>query len=229
MATTKEEDSPMAQQRISYVDPASITDPAMLAELDRCAREGTPRPESSAIRAHVPAVFWSFANSWRDTFRNGVMDHSLKELCRVYVSQSVKCEYCGNQRSEKSKNLGLIEEDYRDLLMFEKSTRYDDRQKAALAFAECITWDLPADDDLWERLHTHFSEPEIVELGFFVGLTMGQQRFLRTLNIEHHKVLAGTAASMAPGFETAEQLAESKARSDYWAKKEAGAGRSAAE
>jgi hypothetical protein len=53
----------MAEPRISYVDPAGINDAAMLAEFDRCAREGTPRPESQAIRAHVPAVFWSFANS----------------------------------------------------------------------------------------------------------------------------------------------------------------------
>ena len=70
----------MKAPRISYRDPASITDPAMLAELDRCRREGTPRPESQAVRAHVPAVFWSFANSWRDTFKNGVADHAIKEL-----------------------------------------------------------------------------------------------------------------------------------------------------
>jgi len=54
---------PTSKQRISYVDPADIKDPAMLAELDRCRREGTPRPESQAVRAHVPATFWSFANS----------------------------------------------------------------------------------------------------------------------------------------------------------------------
>ena len=35
----------MAKQRISYFDPAMMTDPAMLEELDRCRREGTPRPE----------------------------------------------------------------------------------------------------------------------------------------------------------------------------------------
>ena len=58
----------------------------------------------------------------------------------------MKCEYCGNQRSIKSAKQGLIEEDYKDLLNFEKSTRYDDRQKAALAYAEAITWDLQADD-----------------------------------------------------------------------------------
>jgi alkylhydroperoxidase family enzyme len=205
--------------RISYVDPAGVTDPAMLAELDRCRREGTPRPESQAIRAHVPAVFWSFANSWRDVFKHGVADHGIKELCRVYVSRSVRCEYCGNQRSMKAAKQGLIEDDYLDLINFEKSNRYDDRQKAALAYAEAITWDLPTDDALWSRLHRYFSEPELVEIGYFVALTMGQQRWLRTLDIEHHQILAGTSASMAPGFETDDALKRSKEDPNYWASK----------
>jgi alkylhydroperoxidase family enzyme len=215
----------MTKQRISYVDPGTIKDERMLAELDRCRREGTPRPESSSIRAHVPAAFWAFANAWDGVFRNGVADHAIKELCGVYVSHSVKCEYCGNQRSVKSQKQGLVEDDYRDLLNFEKSARYDDRQKAALAYAEMITWDLPSDDAVWERLHRHFTEPQLVELGFFIALTMGQQRWLRTLNIEHHQVLAGTSASMAPGFESEAALKESKARADYWAKQQATPGK----
>jgi alkylhydroperoxidase family enzyme len=214
------EEATMTGPRISYVDPATIADEAMLAELDRCRREGTPRPESQAVRAHVPAVFWAFANAWRDTFRNGVADHAIKELCRLYVSRSVKCEYCGNQRSMKAAKLGAVEADYLDLLNFEKSTRYSDRQKAALAWAEAITWDLPTDDALWARLHRHFTEPELVEIGFFIALTMGQQRWLRTLDIEHHQILPGTDASMAPGFETEEALRRAKADPAYWAKSE---------
>jgi hypothetical protein len=97
----------------------------------------------------------------------------------------------------------------------------NDRQKAALAWAEAITWDLPADDKLWARLRTHFTEPELVEIGYFIALTMGQQRWLRTLDIEHHQVLAGTDASMAPGFETEEALQRSKADPGYWARDEA--------
>ncbi len=50
---------------------------------------------------------------------------------------------------------------------------------------------------------------------------MGQQRWLRTLNIEHHQILAGTDASMAPGFETEEALKRSKAAADYWTKSSA--------
>jgi alkylhydroperoxidase family enzyme len=204
--------------RISYVQPSTVTDEAMLAEFDRCAREGTPRPESQAVRAHVPAVFWSFANSWRDVFRNGVADHAIKELCRVYVSRSVLCEFCGNQRSIKAAKAGTVEDDYSDLINFESSTRYSDKQKAALAYAEMITWDLPPTDEVWARLHKHFSEPELVELGCMIGLTLGQQSWLRLLNIEHHEVMAGNSASMAPGYEDAKQLAETKAAQDYWAK-----------
>ena len=68
----------MAKQRISYVGLADM-DADMRKEMERCQREGTPRPESSAVRAHVKACFWFFANSWRDLFRNGVLDHPIDE------------------------------------------------------------------------------------------------------------------------------------------------------
>ncbi len=208
----------MAGPRISYVDPATITDSAMLADFDRCRREGTPRPESQAIRAHVPATFWSFANTWRDVFHHGVADHAIKELCRIYVSRSVLCEFCGNQRSIKAAKAGVVEDDYRDLINFESSPRYNDKQKAALAYAEAITWHLQTDDAFWDRLHKHFSEPELVEIGCMVGLTLGQQSWLRLLNIEHHEVMPGTDASMAPGYEDAKKLKQTKSAEDYWAK-----------
>jgi alkylhydroperoxidase family enzyme len=203
-------------QRISYV-PLEAMAPDMQSEMERCAREGTPRPESSAVRAHVPAAFWAFANAWDELFRNGVLDHPVKELCRVYVSHSVKCEYCGNQRSERGREAGLEEGKYDELLNFESSETYDEREKAALAYTEAIVWTGRADDELWERLYAHFGEAELVELGCFVALTLGQQSWLRLLNIDHHQVMPGTSASMAPGFETAEALAQSKSSERYWA------------
>ncbi len=208
----------MNKQRIGYVAVDKM-DAEMRKEMERCQREGTPRPESSAIRAHVPACFWFFANAWNDIFRNGVCDHAIKELCRLFVSRSVQCEYCGNQRSVKATSSGaLVEAHVKDLLDFEHSTLYNERQKAALAYAKAITWQLETDDDFWARMYRHFSESELVELGCMIGLTFGQQSWLRLLNIEHHQVLGGTAASMAPGFEDAQALADTKASADYWAK-----------
>jgi alkylhydroperoxidase family enzyme len=185
-------------QRLPYIDFAAITDPAMMAEFERAAREGAPRPESHAIRANVPAVFWAFTNAWNTTFVNGVCDHAIKELCRLYVSQAVNCNYCGNQRSVKAQEQGLLEADVKDLLDFDKSTRFTSQQKAALRLAEAITWGLDSTDELWRGLYDNFETGPIVELGFFIGLTMGQQRWNRLINMQHSQFMAGTSGGLAP-------------------------------
>ena len=56
-------------------------------------RIGTPRPETQSIRSHVPAVAKAFMRAWERIFRAGQVEHSLKELCRVYVSKTIECEY----------------------------------------------------------------------------------------------------------------------------------------
>ena len=202
---------------ISYY-PFDDMEARMQEEMARCAREGTPRPESQAVRAHVPAAFWAFADSWKALFHSGICDHSIKELCRVYISRTVKCEFCGNQRSIKASTAGLEEGKYDQLLNFESSTAYDERQKAALSYAEAIAWGKPADEEaFWGRLTAHFTEPELVELGNFIALTFGQQSWLRLLDIDHHQYMAGTDAALAPGFRTPEELAASQADPDYWA------------
>jgi alkylhydroperoxidase family enzyme len=85
------------------------------------------------------------------------------------------------------------------LLDFERSDRYTDREKAALRYAQAIVWDSSiADDELWSELHQHFTEPELVELGFFIALTLGQQRWIKTLGIGHRQYMATSEAGLAP-------------------------------
>ena len=60
-------------------------------------------------------------------------------------------------------------------------------------------WDSElADDSLWVKLRELFSEPELVELGYFVAITLGQQRWIKTLGIGHGQVLGDTSAGLAP-------------------------------
>jgi hypothetical protein len=79
--------------RISYVAPQSLTDPELVRYLEDARRFGTPRPETQAIRSHVPAVAKAFSRPWESIFRRGLVEHSLKELCRVYVSKTIACDY----------------------------------------------------------------------------------------------------------------------------------------
>ncbi|MBB5162342.1 carboxymuconolactone decarboxylase family protein [Mycobacterium sp. AZCC_0083] len=194
--------------RISYVDPDSITDPELAGYIADSRKYGTPRVESQAIRAHVPAVLRSFNQSWQAVFREGVLDHTIKELARVFVAKSLDCGYCAGQRSHLATAAGLTEREFDDVIEFRRSDVFSPREKAALLFAEAIAWDPTlADDDVWTALHAEFTEPEIVELGYFIGLTMGQQKFLKTLGIQHGDLGTASTAGLAPAV--AESLATS--------------------
>ena len=79
--------------RLPYVDPASLTDSELVQYLENARRFGTPRPETQAIRSNVPAVAKAFSRPWETIFRGGRVEHPLKELCRVYVSKTIDCDY----------------------------------------------------------------------------------------------------------------------------------------
>ena len=78
---------------IPYFPVETLEDPVLKGYLQHAAQHGTPRPESQAIRAHVPTVLHAFSNSWDKIFRKGVLEHAVKELCRVYVSKTIECHY----------------------------------------------------------------------------------------------------------------------------------------
>ena len=78
---------------IGYVDMETVSDPELVGYMEHSRRYGTPRPETQAIRFHVPAVAKGFMRGWEAIFRNGLVEHPLKELCRVYVSKTIECHY----------------------------------------------------------------------------------------------------------------------------------------
>ncbi|MCW2976637.1 MAG: Carboxymuconolactone decarboxylase [Actinomycetia bacterium] len=184
--------------RISYVEPSSLDDPDARELLEQARLHGTPRPESQAVRAHVPDVLRTFSAYWNATFADGLVDNRLKELCRLYVSKTVECSYCGGQRSEAARAQGLSEDLVDEILVFESSDSFDEREKTALAYTRAIAWnpDL-ADDALWAKLRQHFTEGQLVELGSFVSLTAGAQRWVKTLDLGHRELLGDTVAGLA--------------------------------
>ena len=212
----------MAKQRISYV-PLEKMDAKMRAEMERCQREGTPRPESSADPrpcAGGVLVLRQFLEQPLPQRRARSRHQGAVPALRLAL---------GAVRVLRQPALGEVDDqrraDRRACAWTFSTSRnppsYNERQKAALAYAEAITWHLNTDDAFWDRMHKNFSEPELVELGCMIGLTLGQQSWLRLLNIEHHQVMAGTDASMAPGYESMDKLKMTKAQADYWAKQKA--------
>jgi alkylhydroperoxidase family enzyme len=78
------------------------------------------------------------------------------------------------QRSVQAGRKGLTEEKYGELLNFGDSDKLSEREKVALTYTSAIIWNSEiADDALWAKLHRLFTVPELVELGFFIALTLG--------------------------------------------------------
>jgi hypothetical protein len=119
------------------------------------------------IRARVPGVAETYAYVRDNVLLSGIVDQSLKELCFRFLAE---------------------DPDVMDLAEF------GGRERAALEWALAIAWDSDkADDELWERLHAHFTEPELVELGCAIGFELGQQHFVRTLALKPELPHAATS------------------------------------
>lgn len=109
------------------------------------------------VRARVPAVLRAYTRTRDTVLRSGVADQRLKERCFAYLATGV---------------------DVLDL------AGLDDRERASLEWAAAITWDSArADDALWSRLHSVFSEPELVDLGCAIGFELGYQHWRRSVGL----------------------------------------------
>jgi alkylhydroperoxidase family enzyme len=81
-----------------------------------------------------------------------------------------------------------------EIMQYEKSDKFTRREKIALRYADAIMYNPDqADDALWADLTAEFTEPELVELGYWIGFTFGGQRWLKTLSAKHGELAAAMA------------------------------------
>jgi hypothetical protein len=120
--------------------------------------EDEPKSAADAIRARAPRVLEVYRETRETVLESGIVDRKLKELCARYLAEDEEVvAHAGDP------------------------ARYDEPERAALAWAEAIAWESErADDALWLRLHSAFTEPELVELGYSIAITLGQQHWLAT-------------------------------------------------
>jgi alkylhydroperoxidase family enzyme len=80
--------------------------------------------------------------------------------------------------------LGLSTEKILALGDYAKSSQYDERERAALAYADAMsTTGGEVDDDLFRRLKRHFSDDALVELTTLIAWENASSRFNRALRI----------------------------------------------
>lgn len=100
------------------------------------------------------------------------LDPKLRALVETRVSQINGCVYCTDLHLREARALKEDQQRLDSLAVWKESPFFDAREKAALAWAESLTWiaETHADDPSYQALHEYFSDVEIVELSLSISL-----------------------------------------------------------
>lgn len=105
-------------------------------------------------------------------------DAGLTHLVRLRVSQINGCAYCVDMHTSDARKAGVGERAIATVGVWRETPFFDDRQRAALAWAEAVTL-VAVDhvpDAIWDEVKPHFSDVEIVDLTLLVIAINGWNR-----------------------------------------------------
>ncbi len=103
---------------------------------------------------------------------NSSLGNTLVDLVNIRASQLNGCAFCLDMHCKEAKIHGEQELRIYHIPIWRESTLFSDREKAALEWTEAVT-KLSEDgisDDVYERVRAQFSESEISDLTYAIGV-----------------------------------------------------------
>lgn len=176
--------------RVQPVDPTTATGEladAFAAQMKQFGRVSN----FYQVMGNVPAAI----KAWTEANR-GVRLRYLKEdrdflvveqMVIIRTSSLNGSAYCLGHNVDLASEIGVSEEVIQAVQSsdFEQSELLDDRQKAAIAWAQAVTEFTARDDDqLFQRMRDHFTDRQIVELTVLIGMWNYSNRFTEALHID---------------------------------------------
>jgi AhpD family alkylhydroperoxidase len=107
-----------------------------------------------------------------------------REVARMRIAQLNACGACATFRAPSVVEAGVTEDLYAHLDEWRHWSGYSDRQRLAIEYAERFAADHQGiDDELFDRLRTHFADDEILDLTLCLAVYLGLGRTLEVLQI----------------------------------------------
>lgn len=169
--------------RITVLDKADLP-PALGPLWDRMTTYGD-FADQAGVMAHRPPIFehtWRLLTSLAD---EAVLPKRYLELCIVTVSLINKCHYCVAHHAPKLAVAGISEAGAQTLLDYATHPELDDVDKLVVEYAIAVTndWNRTR-DEIFTRLHAHFTQAQIVEMTWRTALCGAFNRFNDILQLD---------------------------------------------
>ena len=128
------------------------------------------RAKPSAIKALVAVEEYIAKSS---------LEKSLAELVRLRASQINGCAFCVDMHTTDARKGGETDRRLAAVVVWRETPFFTDRERAALEWTEALTLvshdHVP--DAVWEAVHPHFTQEEIVDLTLLVSSINSWNRF----------------------------------------------------
>lgn len=170
--------------RVPLIDPGERPGLAAFAERVRGRRRGRFL-NLYRVLLHSPPLaesWFEHANRVRWETR---LDGRLRELVIVRLAHAAGAAYALRQHvPELAAAEGVTEEECAALADWRSSGLFDDRERAALAYADAMDREVAVPDEVFAALRAFFDDRRIVELTVLVGAYASQVRVLRALEVD---------------------------------------------
>jgi 4-carboxymuconolactone decarboxylase len=146
------------------------------------------------VFGHQPEYGTAFTNLIMAVLKDGVIDWKTKELLILKATQRNDCQYCVVQHERVSDMLGIPSEKVADIDgdKYKTSPHFTEGEKALLDYTVQIGEDANrVPKELWDRLHAHWNESQIVDATFVITIYIAVSKFGDALGVELEPMFDG--------------------------------------
>ena len=133
-----------------------------------------PRIEYDKVAPEGVKAMWGLESY----VRHCGLEPALLELVKLRASQINGCAYCIDMHTKDARARGETEQRLYALNAWRETPFFNDRERAALAWAEAVTEvaQTHVPDEVYESVRRHFSDKELVDLTLAVVAINGWNR-----------------------------------------------------
>ena len=178
---------------VSYVEKEQAT-PETVAFYDKSEERFQALLNIFKVFGHQPEYGTVFTEMVLAILKDGVIDWLTKELLILKATQRNACQYCVVQHERVSDMLGMSAEKIADIEgdKYKTSPHFTDGERALLDLTVQIGEDANrVPKELWDRLHEHWSEAEIVDATFVICMYIAISKFGDALGVQLEEMFDG--------------------------------------
>jgi alkylhydroperoxidase family enzyme len=176
------------------IDPPTVTanfaklkDNKAFQESAQLFARGLPVLEMLQAMSMNERVLHAFA-AFETIYPGGSLERGVLEKVILRVSQLHECQFCINSHLDIMRSFDIAVD-------LQDASRLSDREAAAIAYAEAVTRDANRiNEEVFDRIKANYTEAEIVELTFLIGLITLLNWFNNALRVRYRGELSGKIA-----------------------------------